>query len=117
MITKKIITAVLAITITGTGLGGFTIARGDDNKAAERAALESASISLQKAIEVAETEVGGKAIESGVENENGGTIFYKVKVLAKDGAEKKVLIDMKTGNVAKVMDDDQDDDDDDDDKD
>lgn len=111
---KRIIPAVLTVLIAGAGIGVSTIAKADDSDAAEKAALVSASISLQQAIEAAEAEVGGKAVASGVEDEIGETLYYKVEVRAADGTEKDVLIDMKTGKVAKVMAGDQDDDNDDD---
>lgn len=110
---KKIIPAALTVLIAGAGIGVSAIAKADDSDAAEKAALASASISLQQAIEAAEAEVGGKAEGSGVEDENGETLYYKVEVRAADGTEKEVLIDMKTGKVAKVMTGDQDDDNDD----
>ena len=100
---NKIIPLALAGTVALVGVSGLAFAKGDDNEAAEKAALSSATISLKQAIEIAEKEIGGKAVESGVDDEDGKTFYYEIEVQAPDGTEKEVLIDMKTGKVAKIM--------------
>lgn len=95
--------AALAVaSVLAMGLGTNAIAGGGDKE--EKAALASASITLSDAIAVAEKEVGGKAFEAEVEDKRGGVFYYEVEVVMPDGGEKKVLIDMDTGEVVKVKD-------------
>lgn len=51
------------------------------------------------AIATAEQAVGGKAVGSGIEDEN-GAVTFEVEVI-KDGAQHKVLIDTQTGKITK----------------
>lgn len=64
------------------------------------AAMLQAKVTLAEAIATAEKEAGGKAINAGVDNEN-GTIFIGVAV-AKGEKVQKVLIDPQTGKVVKI---------------
>lgn len=117
MPTKNIVSVALAALIL---LGGVALVsatdRDDDDDVQERAALQSAKITVSEAIAAAEKEVaGGKALEAEFEIIN-GTASYTIEI-DKDGVQT-VLVDAATGNVLKVVagewDDDDDDDDDDD---
>ena len=59
-----------------------------------------AKITLTEAIATAEKETAGKAINAGVDNEN-GTIFIGVAVVQGKKVQK-VLIDPQTGKVVKT---------------
>ena len=109
---KKIIPLVAAVAVAVTAAGGYALAEKNGDDAAERAAIASASVTLSQAIQAAEAKTGGKAIESGVENEDGKILGYDVEVRLADGSVKKVIVDMKSGQVVKVMADDEDQDDD-----
>ena len=94
-----------AASLLAVGLGTHAIASGND--AEERAAMASANITLSDAIALAEKEVGGRAVEAEVEDEDGGVFYYEVEVIMPDGAEKEVLIDMGTGEIVKIEDEDR----------
>lgn len=103
MFRSKIIPAVLAVAV---GLGGATAAfaangtnRNDERQ--EATAIQSAKTSLVQAIAAAEQHTGGKAIDSGIENQNGKVIAYDIEVV-KENIVQKVLVDMGTGQVIKV---------------
>ena len=106
MLAKRSIIAAAVALIAAAGVHLPDIAKAGDDDAAERAALASATITLQQAILAAETEADGKAVESGVDDENGDSYYYKVEIRAADGVEKEVLVDMKTGKVVKITADD-----------
>ena len=100
MFAKKMILAIYAVVFAAAGVWMTDVAKADD--AAENAAIASATITLQQAVQAAEAAAGGKAVESGVDDDDSGMYYYKVEVRAADGSEKKVLIDMKTGKVVKT---------------
>ena len=101
MFAKKMIPAIFAVVFAAVGVCMTSVANADDDDAAEHAAIASATITLQQAIQAAEAATSGKAFDSGVDDD-GGMYYYKVEVLAADGTESKVLIDMKTGKVVKT---------------
>lgn len=105
MFPKRLISATFAVVVAATGVGLANVAKAGDD-AAEYAAIASATITLQQAIQTAETAAGGKAVESGVDDDDDGMYYYKVEVRVADGTEKKVSIDMKTGKVLKIKTDD-----------
>ena len=75
---------------------------GDEREGAQEiATILSARTSLAQAIATAEQQSGGKAIDAGIEKENGVTAFA-IEV-AKDNAVQKVLVDLETGKVLKVV--------------
>ena len=97
---RMIIPAAVAFAI-GAG------AHGDVLQAANKldfdkdvAAMLRAKVTLAEAIATAEKEAGGKAINAGVDNEN-GTIFIGVAVALGEKVQK-VLIDPQTGKVVKI---------------
>jgi uncharacterized membrane protein YkoI len=94
--------AVIALGSTAGVAYAANNKRGGENESTqERAALASAKISLAQAIATAEKESGGKAVDAGLENENGAMAFA-IEV-AKDNVVQKVLIDLQTGKVLKVV--------------
>jgi uncharacterized membrane protein YkoI len=64
-------------------------------------AVLKARTSLVQAIAVAEKQTGGKAIESGLESEN-GVMAYEIEV-ANGTAIQKVLVNLDSGQVTKVV--------------
>ena len=103
MLRFKIIPAAGAVTVA---LGSAVVfaANGvkQDDERQEAAAVLNAKTSLAQAIAAAEQHTGGKAIDSGIENQNGKVIGYDVKV-AKDNTVQKVIVDLNTGQVLKVV--------------
>jgi uncharacterized iron-regulated membrane protein len=101
---NKLIAAVLVGTIAAGTLGvGSAYARNER----EAAIIADAKISMVQAIAAAENQVGGKAVESEIEDEN-GTVAFEVEVL-KDGQRHTVLVDTQSGEVLKTtMSDDED---------
>ena len=106
MFTKKMIAPMFAVVLAATGVCMPDVAKAADDDAAENAAIASATITLQQATQTAEAAAGGKAVESGIGDDDDGMYYYKVEVRAADGTEKEVLIDMKTGKVVKIKADD-----------
>lgn len=68
----------------------------------------SAKISMSLALAAAEEATGGKAVGTGIEDED-GTVHFEVTIL-KDNVRQKVLIDPQTGKVVKSVLADKDDD-------
>jgi uncharacterized membrane protein YkoI len=101
--TKIVPIAMAAVIAVGSTVGVAHAAndkRGGEG-AQERATIVSAKISLAQAIAAAEQQAGGKAIDAGLENEN-GTMAFAIEV-AKDNVVQKVLVDLQTGKVLKVV--------------
>ena len=67
----------------------------------ETQALMNAKISIADAIKAAEAEGKGKAVDSGLNDEN-GELSYQVEVLAPDGKRTDVFVDLQTGKVLKM---------------
>ena len=67
----------------------------------ETQALMNAKISIADAIKAAEAEGKGKAVDSGLNDEN-GEISYQVEVVAPDGKRTDVFVDLQTGKVLKM---------------
>ena len=95
------ITAALTAAIMGIGAGSYALAGNDGKNAAKRDAVNAAAVTMGDAIQRAEKEVGGKAIEADVDRKR-GTYYYDVEIVTPDGTKKEVRIDMKTGDVVKV---------------
>src|ERR1700704_6552537 len=102
--TKIVPIAMAAVIAVGSTVGVAHAAnndRGANESAQELAALVNAKTTLAQAIAAAEQQTGGKAIDAGIENENGAMAFA-VEV-AKDNTIQKVLVDLQTGKVLKVV--------------
>lgn len=100
MIRKKLLTVTLAGVIASGAIGGPIAAYATDNNATDEAAIvANAKITMAQAIAIAEQQVGGKAVGSGIEDQD-GTIYFEVQV-AKGGSRQKVLIDPQTGKIVK----------------
>jgi uncharacterized membrane protein YkoI len=86
------------------------VVRADDEGAIERlferedqnelAKLAASPTTLASAVSTAEQNLGGTAVEAGIDQEDGATIF-EVEV-AKDNAVHKVMVDPTTGKVVAV---------------
>lgn len=99
---RKIIPAIMATTIAFGSLGAAGAALAKENKdqaTNEAQVMQNAKITMQQAIATAEQAVGGKAVGSGIDDEN-GVVTFEVEVM-KDGAQHKVLIDTQTGKITK----------------
>lgn len=77
MYRQKLFSAAMATAVVLAGTGA-AYAESNDN-ASEMAALSNAKISLSQAISAAEQKAGGRAIDAGVNNEN-GVITYGVEI-------------------------------------
>jgi uncharacterized membrane protein YkoI len=103
--TKIVPIAMVAVLAAGSVAGIASAANnkagGENESAQERAALINAKTSIAQAIAAAEQQTGGKAIDAGLENEN-GAMAIAVEV-AKDNTVQKVLVDLQTGKVLKVV--------------
>ena len=109
MLVKMLIPAALAVAIAVSSVAGANMTNGIGNDPAKRAASALPSISLQKAIETAKSEIDGKVIAAAVKRKD-GKAFYWVELLTAEHTEKEILVDvkdvlisMKTGKVAKVL--------------
>jgi uncharacterized membrane protein YkoI len=106
MFRSKIVPIAMATVIAVGSTVGLAHAansnRGGENEGAqELAALVNAKTTLGQAIAVAEQQTGGKAIDAGLENEN-GAMAYAVEV-ATDNTVQKVIVDLQSGKVLQVV--------------
>lgn len=95
--------AVMAIAGTGAAFAANGSKRHHDeakDEQAEITAILNAKTSLVQAIAAAEKQTGGKAVETGLENEN-GVMAYEIEV-ANGTTVQKVLVDLDSGQVTKV---------------
>jgi uncharacterized membrane protein YkoI len=67
----------------------------------EVAALGKAKLSLIDAINAAERETSGKALQAEIEVKKGGVVLYEVDVFAQGGI-KEVQVDPNDGRILKV---------------
>jgi uncharacterized membrane protein YkoI len=67
----------------------------------ETQAIMNAKIGIADAIRAAETESKGKAVQSGLNDEN-GAVSYQVEVLMPDGKRSDVFVDLDTGKILKM---------------
>src|SRR5258707_9194557 len=94
--------AVIALGSTiGVAYAASNTPVGQNEGAQEVAAIVNAKTSLAQAIAAAEQQSGGKAIDAGLENENGAMAF--AVDVAKDNTVQKVLVDLQSGKVLKVV--------------
>ena len=101
---SKFIPAAVVLTALGIGSAGAVLARDNDRERhdqREAASLLSAKTSLTQAIAAAESQTQGKALDAGLENED-GSMRYEVRIV-KDDATQLVLVAPDTGKVIKVM--------------
>ena len=63
--------------------------------------LSSAKISMSQALAAAEQATGGKAVGTGIEDQD-GTVHFEVNIL-KDNIRQKVVVDTQTGQVVKSV--------------
>jgi uncharacterized membrane protein YkoI len=107
---KSLVTAMAALVAVGTvaPLTVFPAAlaaeqtNGADD-AAEFAKLNGAKLNLADAILAAEKEIGGKAVNAALDNEQTDAVF-EVELMTADGS-KSVSVDAMTGKVNPVDDD------------
>ena len=78
-------------------------AEGSEVQIDETQAIMNAKISIGDAIRAAEAEGKGKAVDSGLNDEN-GVVSYQVEVVAVDGKRTDVFVDLQTGKVIKTAD-------------
>jgi uncharacterized membrane protein YkoI len=103
MLRKRPLTAILAGVVVSGAVGGSiaAYARNNDNTTDEVSIIANAKITMAQAIATAEQQVGGKAVGSGIEDQD-GTVYLEVQVV-KDSSRHKVLIDPQTGRVVKTV--------------
>jgi uncharacterized membrane protein YkoI len=101
---SKVIPATMVAVITLVGVGAaFAGSRAKEtDEQDELRVVTNAKTSLSQAIAAAEQETGGKAVETGIENHDGVFIAYEVRI-AKGNTLQKVLVDLDTGKVIKVV--------------
>jgi uncharacterized membrane protein YkoI len=95
---NKLVAVVLVGTMAVGALGPVGTAHARSER--ESAIIADAKITMAQAIAAAENQVGGKAVETGIEDEN-GTVAFEVEVL-KDGQRHTVLVDPQSGEVIKT---------------
>jgi uncharacterized membrane protein YkoI len=99
MVRSKSILACTVVLITLAGAGAALA--GENDQQSELYAVTRAKTSLSQAIAAAEEETGGKAVETGLENQD-GVMAYEIKI-AKGNTLQRVLVDADSGKVTKVM--------------
>ncbi len=95
-----VIAALVASTVAS---GGYAFADTDSHAAdqAEMQAALAAKVSMMQAIQAAESQSGGRAMEAVFSDENGKS-GYEVTIVTSDGAEHNLVVDASTGNMAKA---------------
>lgn len=103
MIRWKLLTAAMAGMIASGAIGGSiaAYARNNDNPTDEAAIMANAKISMAQAIAIAGQQLGGTAVGTGIEDQD-GTVYFEVQIL-NGGTRHKVLIDPQTGKVVKTV--------------
>jgi uncharacterized membrane protein YkoI len=97
---RKTILPVAVAGMIAIGVSAAAYAR-NENATDEAAIIANAKVSMVQAITTAEQQVGGKAVGTGIEDQD-GTVYFEVQVL-KNGTRHKVLIDPQTGKVVKTV--------------
>ena len=94
-------TMVALITLAGAG-AAFAGENGNEtDQQSELNAVTNAKTSLSQAIVAAEQETGGKAVDTGLENQD-GVMAYEIEI-AKGNTLQRVLVDSDSGKIIKVM--------------
>jgi hypothetical protein len=83
------------------GCAGGALAKNNDNSTDEAAIMANAKVTMTQAIATAEQVTGGKAVGTGIEDQD-GTVFLEVQIV-KGGQRQKVLVDPQSGQVAKAV--------------
>jgi uncharacterized membrane protein YkoI len=95
------ITAASAIVLLLVAGGTTTYANERSDAPTDDARMMSlAKVSMAEAIAAAEKATGGKAVGSGIEDQD-GVVHFEVTIL-KDNARQKVLVDTQTGQIVKT---------------
>ena len=93
-------TLVAVVTLAGAS-AAFAGERNETDQQSELNAVTNAKTSLSQAIAAAEQETGGKAIGTGLENQD-GVMAYEIEI-AKGNTLQRVLVDSDSGKIIKVM--------------
>lgn len=100
--TKLLNLAMAGVIAAGTlGVAEAAYARNKDKQTDEAAVMANAKITMAQAIAAAEQQTGGKAVGTGIEDQD-GTVFLEVQML-KDNQRHKVLVDPQSGKVVKTV--------------
>jgi uncharacterized membrane protein YkoI len=70
----------------------------DDEDKAELAGLQQATVTLAQAVDIAQKNVGGKAINAGLKETN-GIIVYEISVIQQTNSVEKVTVNPRTGTL------------------
>jgi uncharacterized membrane protein YkoI len=97
---KRLILASAGVIATGM-LGAGSAAYAKENRTNEAAIMANAKITMAQAIAAAEQQTGGKAVGTGIEDQD-GAVFLEIQVV-KDNQKQKVLIDPQSGQVVKTI--------------
>src|SRR5690349_8075220 len=99
----KLLTLALIGSLAASPIGLAVAAHAESNEAQtnEASVFANAKISISQAIAAAEQKTGGKAVGSGIDDQD-GTVFLEVRIL-KDSQTQKVLVDPQTGQVVKTV--------------
>lgn len=99
--TRSKLLSLMTAGVLAAGTLGAGAAYAKDNQTNEAAIMANAKITMAQAIATAEQQTGGKAVGSGIEDQD-GTVFLEVQVL-KANQRQKVLIDPQSGQVVKTV--------------
>ncbi|MCZ6688708.1 MAG: PepSY domain-containing protein [Planctomycetota bacterium] len=110
---RPVFAFVIVLAIASVGLSALSASGGGKKW---KKILDGAKISLVEAIQKAEQETGGRAIEAEIEMVGGKVIMEVVVVKGKTNPQLlEVEVNGETGDIIKIEEEDDDDDDDDDD--
>lgn len=104
MTRNKVLAAIMAGVIATGSAGAVGLAYAKENRDVptnEASIVANAKVTMVQAIAAAEQQVGGTAVGTGIEDQD-GNVFFEVQVL-KGTTKHKVLIDTQTGKVVKVV--------------
>ena len=97
----KVATAsAIALPLLAGGATAYAKER-SDTPTDEARIISQAKVSMSEAIAAAEKSTGGKAVGSGIEDQD-GVVHFEVWIL-KDQTRQKVLVDTQTGQIAKTV--------------
>jgi uncharacterized membrane protein YkoI len=101
--TKRLTLAIAGVLAAATlsAAGAADAKDRHDQRTNEAAIIANAKVTITQAIATAEQQTGGKAVGTGIEDQD-GAVFLEVTVL-KDNQKHKVLIDPQSGHVVKAV--------------
>lgn len=99
-ISKIAAAAAIALSLVAEGATAYAKER-SDAPTDEARIMSQAKVFMSEAIAAAEKATGGKAVGSGIEDQD-GVVHFEVTIL-KDNARQKVLVDTQTGQVVKSL--------------